>query len=331
MRWALIIGVVLVIFTLFAVLGCVNITKDGEKLGLQMKDGRVVTLRTDEVLEKNELRAMVKGSIYSTGEFVSVFGTCTSVLDQGIADSWGSLSAWYPNGTQAVVDVNMTQMQAGYFVYTGYMLPVQGTYLTEFTCHMNSSPVIAKAFGEWQNPQWVQWINDTKNAVANLSNNTENWFNITWSQITSVNATINQSFTNLSLYLEYVASVANGSVDRNDSYLAELLRGIAVATGAPITGYLNTTLDYKSPVYFRNWKIEARVLNEYEQYAGAPLIGCRFSSNNNPPDVNVSMDFMDRNSNGNGAPQEPYFYIERKITIFGPLNFTVNCSYNPVI
>lgn len=529
-------GVYVVIAVMLLLSGC-GLRDDDGLINAQWKEGKLSAVTTST--SEDKLIASVKGSIYGSGERVSVFGTCLNANDEEIPGTYGTLSAWYPNGSLSFYGTNMTAMGGGRFVYTGQMNVVQGTYLTEFVCHLNASNVTAKAFGEWQNPMWVSNITDTSALVGgvlreeigpefdsvvsvpytnipiqgvivnfqrgvlhgvcldqnvsgtasilvgrladgNLSidyfdiamnqnkalygnvrydyygvNNTERcpaYFTVTnnsgpsvtengtamgvyyaalpivktdnqrygidvegyyyivtidsepgnathafasgnvsrgsqyvkW--ITGVNGTFNHliawqtlafsdyadiggieytpyipnvpsrsdlerlntsmvagfnqtqtMIANISSILNesfaYVASVANASVDRNDSYLAVLIRGIAVAVGAPITGDLNITVVGEIPTYYRKWRVEAHVLNEYGQTVGPPLVGCRLSTNNNPADVNVTMPFEDTIPTKVITPvlHEPYFYYEEKITVLGDFNYTVNCTYNALI
>jgi hypothetical protein len=168
------------------------------------------------------------------------------------------------------------------------------------------------------------------NAIANLSNQTDSSFNITWSKIDTINATIAQNNQNLTTLLYYVAGVANGSVDRNDSYLAHLMRGIAVATGAPVTGVLNVTVAAQTPVYFNVWRVEAQVVNEYGQVVGPPLVHCTINTNNDPPAANASMRYV--SGAGSVLTQDTgVFFYQENIVLMGDHSYAVNCSYNAVI
>lgn len=328
MKWLFFIAVV--ILTAMVAFGCVRIESGDEPVRIVSTESGLAGVVQRESVVEQRLRAMVKGSIYGTGEAVSVFGTCLNATDGGFPNSYGTLSAWYPNGTQFITDSAMQEMQVGYFLYTGTMDAVQGTYLTEFTCHINLTNVTAKAFGEWQNPLWVATINDTYGAVLNLSNNTQQWFNITWEKIDSVNASINESYYNLNQTLYYVASVANASVDRNDSYLAILLQLIASTIGAP-QNYSLYVFEYPddSLVFNRNWRMEVVVYNEYGQPVGSPVVGCKINTTNVPNTVNQSM-IAEKAENAKNIPvddREDFFYWQERIQTIGTFNWTVWCAY----
>jgi hypothetical protein len=106
-------------------------------------------------MEQKSMRAMVKGSIYETGEYMSVFGTCMDGYDTPLMSN-ATFSGWYPNGTMWFSGSPMVEMSQGYFVWQGNMNVVGGTYLTEMIC--TSGDQTAKAWGEWQNPVWVNRI-----------------------------------------------------------------------------------------------------------------------------------------------------------------------------
>jgi hypothetical protein len=343
MKWLMLIAVLL--------LTACTLSKDGENLKVVYgKHG----LAVEELAPgKIELRAQVKGSIYETGEQVSVFGACLDVNDRGFPNTYAMLSAWYPNGTVFLTNQSMQQIQTGYFLYVGSMSAVQGTYLTEFTCYVNGTNVQVRAFGEWQNPAWVAQIGNTAAAVGNLSGQIGNLseqvanvsmqvgemnltmvnnFETTWELMSSLNVTVNQTNTNVTNLLYYVASVANGSVDRNDSYLAELLRGVAVATGAPVTGELSTVSAASTPVYFKKWRVEAQVINEYNQVASPPLVNCYVDTNNNPPTVHTLMTYEDSVGAKELTPgTKQYYYWEEKVQRLGDFTYNVTCRYNEVI
>ena len=98
-----------------------------------------------------QMVANVKGSIYGSGEIMSVFGTCVDMNYVPINTS-AYFSAWYPNGTQFISNTSMTQLQIGYFLYTGPMSVQKGTYLTEMECVDESTGQTAKAM-------CMKWLN----------------------------------------------------------------------------------------------------------------------------------------------------------------------------
>lgn len=246
--------------------GCVHLTDiNGNPVTLDASSGKVQAFAIEEVLAtpENMLKALVKGSIYESGEAVSVFGTCLNASDQPYPGAYANMSAWYPNGSVLFSDVPMFEIQPGYFLYSGYMNAVQGTYLTELTCHVNNSDELARAFGEWQNPFWVkriELINETLQnitiSIGDLRVNMTESFEITWDKLDSINATINATFVNISNQLIYVAGVANASVDRNDSLIVQLLYNITGWTAPPGSGDpVNWTEEWTTPQLNRYWRI----------------------------------------------------------------------------
>jgi len=334
------VGVVMVL-SLLLLGGCWRFTtEDGSDVYLRRGTVGAVA----EMAGSGVLRAMVKGSIYESGEFVSVYGTCLDNEDSGWVGSTGRMSAWYPNGTQYLDNVSMSTIQTGYFLYTGNMSVVQGTYLTEFTCHTPQG-YVAKAFGEWQNPYWVArigMINDSLSGISgqlgnlsgqvgniseqisNLSTNITNSFEITWQNQNNTNVLINNSYYNLTQQLTYVASVANASVDRNDSYLAYLLQLIAASTGAPVNGSLSVNESASDPVVNKMWTIRVNVTNEYGIVVGEPLVSCFINTTNQPPTTNALM------SAKRDSSDKPYFTYSEKIFVSsgGPFSWVVRCVYN---
>jgi len=133
-----------------------------------------------------QLMAEVKGSIYGSNEMMSVFGICVDSYDIPAINSTASFSAWYPNGTQFIFSDNMTWLAEGYFLWDGYMPVVGGTFLTEFTCEAFGQ--VAKAWGEWQNPVWVQRVSD----VLELANLTYLLMEDVNGNIIAINATLEE-------------------------------------------------------------------------------------------------------------------------------------------
>jgi hypothetical protein len=122
-----------------------------------------------EPSENGKLKAMLKGSIYETGENMTVFGACFDGYGYLIQDPTlnATLSSWYPNGTIWEQDAPMTAVlnstagTTGKWLYTVNMGAQMGTYLTEITCRYLGDT--ANAYGEWQNPDWVKRIATAQN------------------------------------------------------------------------------------------------------------------------------------------------------------------------
>lgn len=291
-----IILAVLGLLLLGSVVSCAFTGRDGRDIKVVYKDGSFTGQSEDS---KNGLKAMVKGSIYETGEQVSVFGTCMDLDDLPVVGTYALMSSWYPNGTVFFSNVSMTQIQTSYFLYTGAMNAVQGTYLTEMDCYLNGSTEVARAYGEWQNPVWVarisginQTAQDILLTLGNLSANISNSFEITWDMLSQINSTV----LNISSQLNYVAMVANGSVDRNDSYLAILLYTIIDALNASAPPPANVTItnvtEYPLTArYYHQWAllVDAKLSNG--DTATADNAVCYVSTTNLPPTNNSPMDW----------------------------------------
>jgi hypothetical protein len=312
MRWSVIALLFVVVLS-----GCVPFTT---------RDGRAATLGTDT--GERTLVAVVKGSVYETGEQVSVFGTCLDQYQSPVPGVYAEMSSWYPNGTKFFNGTLMSELQPGYFLYTGTMSAVRGTYLTEMRCRINGSVEEARAFGEWQNPYWVarlsnisQQASDLQVSIGDLRLNMSDSFEITWSMIQNLNTTI--LIENLSEQIAYVAMVANASVDRNDSYLASLLLQLLneTAGGAVVIDSVGLYADGQvlSPMYGVN---------------------CYLSNNNLPASVNSSLgfytgvsSFSDPGSNNDGIVDSGvlsggFFYKSEQIRRppSEAFNWNVTCS-----
>jgi len=133
--------------------------------------------------DANKIRAMLKGSIYESGESMTVYGACFDGFGYLIPGSNATFSSWYPNGTQWHNESAMASVDSsGRFNIQLTMGDTYGTYLTEITCWYEGD--YAMAFGEWQNPDWVKRIKDTQDLVINLTN-------LTSVQYANISATIN--------------------------------------------------------------------------------------------------------------------------------------------
>lgn len=417
------------------------------------------------------LQAVVKGSIYSTGEQMSVFATCTDMYGVPAAGSVGYLSAWYPNGTQYIFNDSMLNISVGYFVWQGYMSAVPGTYLTEFTCVAGGQ--VAKAQGEWQNPVWVdrintvldsvnrtdlairdingtviginatvediygllqqmnlnmsnltlsgnvsvdlsglsqsinetytllnttnynvlvngQMINETsnnvlllqsslnetyilvnntfvlmdqtyqlvnatnvnvlainqsvadlssqlnsnitqmmsmiqglnlsvdltsiENMIANLSASTNQGFSDTWQNMNFIYQNLTESLNQTNQLILQTQIIANQSVDRNDSYLVQLIMQLINQTSTPVLGNLTVEeYDVGLPKYWRDWTIKVRVYNDAGQQLQSPEVACTIETTQHP------ISYMEA--------EGEHFTKTLFITQYGDFTWDVNCFY----
>ena len=74
-----------------------------------------------------------------------------------------------PNRTLAFANDSMMEIQTGYFLWSGQMQPVGGTYFTEMRCVNNATGDFALAFGEWQNPAWVARLATIQEDISNIN------------------------------------------------------------------------------------------------------------------------------------------------------------------
>lgn len=326
MKWAALGVLVLLLLS-----ACVHVT---DRDGKVMEYAESSFIAVDKQVVEDTVKVMVKGSIYETGEQVSVFGTCLNSTDGGIIGSTAVMNSWYPNGTVFFQNVSMTVMDPGYFVYSGYMSAVPGTYLTEFVCTVPGGAQ-AKAFGEWQNPQWVRKISEINDTTADLYNETlvfqnltNQWFEFMMGQLANISVQVNYTYINLTSQITEVGQIANASVDRNDSYLANLLEGVAVTVGAPISGLLQVEEDYERARYLKDWRIEAIVRNEYNSTVGYPPVRCLINTSNAEPTINAEMTFAGNSKTllFDQTAKNHYYYVE-KVKTTGDWNWTIGCYY----
>jgi len=140
----------------------------------------VQVLQVGEVASNpQKLKAMIKGSIYETGSNMTVFGACFDGDSYLLPEASATFTAWYPNGTlhtgpNASMDFIYDDFDGYHVNGTGrYKIHVTmgstiGTYLTEIRCELDGEWAVA--FGEWQNPEWVERISATQDLLVNVSN-----------------------------------------------------------------------------------------------------------------------------------------------------------------
>jgi len=221
---------------------------------------------SDDSTNSGKLKAMLKGSIYETGEQMTVFGACM--------DGWGyliandntlnaTLTSWYPNGTiwerdqQMVVVVDPdTGNQSGRYEYQVNMGTVPGTYLTEITCRYQGD--IANAYGEWQNPNWVARIKQIQDSNALYYGNLTTQIDAFSNTVQSNFSTVINGISNLS------AQLANQTVDLTalDPKFADLYGGIKGID--PVYWTVDDTwpIIYGGNASFAGWKVDVLSAND---------------------------------------------------------------------
>jgi hypothetical protein len=257
-----------------------------------------------------QLSASIKGSIYGTGEIMSVFGVCVDLYDIPVINSTAFLSAWYPNGTQFIFYDNMSKLREGYFIWMGIMSVEQGTYLTELDCFATLDGVnqSAKAFGEWQNPFWVNYL---ENMTASLSVSVANISN----QIVFLNQTVVSNFNATDNMILQTQVIANSSVDRNNSLLAYLLYVLMNWTqqGAPCGNLTIDEVEVGDIRYYHDWMIKVKAYN-FGNLISSPGAACVINTTLTNPAV-----YMD-------VEGDHFSYTEHITTVPGSdFSWKVNC------
>jgi hypothetical protein len=194
--------------------------------------------------DERKIKAIVKGSIYETGENMTVFGACFDGDGYLLEDSTANFDAWYPNGTSMMPTTPMIPILSnqsdpnsttGRFRIHVTMTDTIGTYLTQFNCTIDTpgpNDDYAIAFGEWQNPLWVKRIGDTQQEVLNISSivelNGDQLTNIS-TQLTNFSNDVSDNFTTV---LNTINSLSvNSSADTGDQFneLRELVHAISTS------------------------------------------------------------------------------------------------------
>jgi hypothetical protein len=132
--------IVFIVLALLVLSGCVKIHGlDGQPMEIEKTELGLSAVETATTFTEKLLKAQVKGSIYESGETVSVFGTCLDADDGVLPGIVATMSAWYPNGTQFIFETVMAEVTPGHFLYTAPMDPVRGTYLTRLKCQVGDA------------------------------------------------------------------------------------------------------------------------------------------------------------------------------------------------
>jgi len=153
--------------------------------------------------DPSKLKAMVKGSIYETGEQMTVYGACMNAYGQLIPGSNATFDSWFRNGTQWQNTSYMTPIlnngnPTGRWKIDVNMSSQPGTYLTQITCSYLGDTAIA--FGEWQNPDWVTRISTIEDYVIAINDTTTLIYDVVNNitiQIDSQTVTILDAISNL--------------------------------------------------------------------------------------------------------------------------------------
>lgn len=308
---------------------------------------------------KDVLVAKLTGSIYETGDYITVFGACLTARDDPVNASV-SLTVYYPNGTLAIQTTNVSMIKVGYWYYTDVMGTTVGTYLTIWNCTYRGQTALA--FGEWQNPVWVNRLENLSfhsNVTVNISlicedneslcNKIERGFNqtndtlwIIYDKIENISVEINISINDT--LIEYGICISNASVDRNDSYLAHIVQSIARGVGAPISYDFTVNEVVKVPIRGSNWRIKVYLLDEYGEWLTRDEgTACNVTVCDNAVTTVYNMTWVEgTGGQGNAQTQcghnyEPPactalmiqngFYYQSHRIVASDFNYSVSCSY----
>ena len=179
----------------------------------------------DYSTDPDNLKAMVKGSIYETGEEMTVYGACFRGDGALLPAAVATFSSWYSNGTQWHNGVAMENISnSGRWLIHVNMSTVQGTYLTQIKCSYAGQTAIA--FGEWQNPNWVGRLSTIEDYVVLINSTTvsiENKVDALKIQLNSNVTTIVLEISNLSTnltnyYNDITNQITNFSDDVQDNF-----------------------------------------------------------------------------------------------------------------
>lgn len=175
-------------------------TKFGGERAFSGESPVQVTQVGEAASNPQKLKAMIKGSIYETGSNMTVFGACFDGDAYLVPEATATFTAWYPNGT--IHTGPNESMDMIYDDFDGYhangtgrhkihvtMGSTIGTYLTEIRCELDGEWAIA--FGEWQNPEWVERISATQDLLVNVSNDLTQFRNQTNNNFSQVLGAIN--------------------------------------------------------------------------------------------------------------------------------------------
>jgi hypothetical protein len=246
--------------------------ENGNRISIKeyLKPGLTIT-------KEYSLTAKLTGSIYETGDIITVFGVCMTSDDEPI-DTDVSLTVFYPNGTQAIYTDSLNHIKTGYWFYTGTMQPVIGTYLTILNCSLNGSTALS--FGEWQNPIWVnrlapimQMSNETNSVVKDI--------NGTVIAINSSVQNIQNTLNDLNVSLDSFANATNESFQ----ILFTKIDGInsTIVDNFNYTNWLIQNINMSAPIYYgacvanhsvdRNDSYLAKLLLNIAKTVKAPITG----------------------------------------------------------
>jgi hypothetical protein len=206
--------------------------------------------------DTRKLTAMLKGSIYESGEQMTVFGACFDGYGYLISDPSlnATISTWYPNGTAWEQNQYMTAVlngtggTTGRFRYQVNMGNTSGTYLTEITCMYQGD--IANAYGEWQNPDWVKRIKDTQDSLALFQNLSIAQYNNVTDQILNFSNTVQNNFSQVMLMLDNLTVNINGSLSSGGKVsMEDLVEIYNVAKEVDLSFW---AIDTEAPFYTTN-------------------------------------------------------------------------------
>ncbi len=190
--------------------------------------------------DDNKLLAELKGSIYESGENMTVFGACLDGEGILFPAAYANFTAWYPNGTIVVQETEMLPIlnngsPTGRHRIHITMSSVRGTYLTEINCSYAGE--FATAIGEWQNPDWVYRIFQIQNNITNITdvvNSNQVYLSNILNNINNFSSDVNNNFSQVlsaldDLNISATINATSESTSQQFTDLRELIHSISTS------------------------------------------------------------------------------------------------------
>jgi hypothetical protein len=155
-------------------------------------------------------------------------------------------------------------------------------------------------------------VSNVQQSINNLTNISTVQYNNVINNITFLQQNMTNNFNYTNSLIQQDILVSNGSVDRNNSLLAQLLYLLINGTGTPVTG--NTTwTEYSidNPVFYRTWNIKVKAYDEYGRIISDPYVACTIVTSQDP------LQYMD--VEGNHFSSSIFIYTH------GEFTWTTNC------
>ena len=234
----------------------------------------------DNILEDNyiyfyspfsneNLIAILKGSIYETGENISIYGVCfrsSNETNEEFVDANVSIKIFRGNGS-TLVDNNMSTLSLGHYVYHWVVPDIQETFLTEMNCTYGDK--YATAWGEVQNPLWA-------NRIKNISVNINATINATvkYGLVLSMLSFPEEigKFDNFTSYLSYSLTDGTTGLTMDVLNVSILYKNNTILTENTVSDLQLHRNIYKFEYDLNNTEINDYYLRIYGKYQNAALL-----------------------------------------------------------